>query len=198
MALLRGEPAANTIPLHPLSPGLERRIWWATGSEDSAREAGTQNAGILLGRSSPQTGGRPDETQGKLIRAYRGTLEAGGGVPRIGITRTIYPSESRAEAFEVLEAGTRNWSERMLAGDAWRGLNAEALLAFHNIYWGSADQVTEQLAGDKTLAQATDILVQVQPGEPGFARTVRALATIALDIAPALGWQTASMNRMPA
>jgi hypothetical protein len=133
-----------------------------------------------------------------LIHAYRGGLEASGGTPRIGITRTIYPSGLRAEALEVLEAGTRNWSERMLASDAWRSLDADALLAFHNIYWGPAGQVTEQLAADKALAQATDILVQVQPGEPGFARTVRALATIALDIAPPLGWQTASTSRMPA
>ena len=188
-ALLDGKPAAGGIPLHPLSPGLERRIWWATGSEDSAHAAGAEGRGILLGRSSPQTGVRPDGPQSAVIRAYRGGLATSGEAPRIGVSRTIYPTESRAEALSVLEAGTRTWSERMLQNDAWRSLDTDGLLAYHNIHWGPAGQIAERLASDTALAQATDILVQLQPGEPNFAQTVRALTTIALDIAPSLGWQ---------
>jgi alkanesulfonate monooxygenase SsuD/methylene tetrahydromethanopterin reductase-like flavin-dependent oxidoreductase (luciferase family) len=132
---------------------------------------------------------RPDGPQSAVIRAYRSGLAASGTAPRIGVSRTIYPTDSRAEALSVLEAGTRTWSERMLQNDAWRSLDTDDLLAYHNIHWGPAGQIAEQLAADTALAQATDILVQFQPGEPDFAQTVRALTTIALDIAPALGWQ---------
>ena len=186
VALLEGEPLVRDIPIHPAAPGLADRIWWATGSETGARQAGAEGRGILLGRSSPQKEERTGIVQRALIDAYRAGFAHRHLSPRIGVTRTIYPAASRAEAVDVLAPGARAWSQKMLGGDIWRTMETDRLFARHNIHCGSPDEIVEKLAADEALADATDLLVQVQPGEPGFARTVRALTTIATDIVPAL------------
>jgi alkanesulfonate monooxygenase SsuD/methylene tetrahydromethanopterin reductase-like flavin-dependent oxidoreductase (luciferase family) len=190
--LLDGKPAAGDLPLNPLAPGLGDRIWWATGSDDSAREAGSAGKGILLARGSPQKEEPVEQVQLALIAAYRSNYAHDYLPPRIGITRTIYPAASRAESLAAMEQGVRGWSARMLRDDSWQTLAADRLFARHNIYTGTPTDIAEALSADQALGHATDLLIQVQPGEPGFARTVRALTTIALDIAPALGWQRAT------
>ncbi len=190
--LLEGKPTAAGVPIHPHAPGLSDRVWWATASDDSAREAGSVGKGILLARASPQKTEPVDQLQSALIAAYRENYAHACLPPRIGITRTIYPATSRAESLAALEQGVRGWSTRMLRDESWQTLDVDLLFARHNIYTGSATDIAEKLSGDRALRHATDLLVQVQPGEPGFSRTIRALTTIALDIAPALGWQAAS------
>jgi len=190
---LSGIALAGETPLHPLAPGLADRIWWATGSADSAAEAGSDGRGLLLARSSPNREASVGNIQIELIDAYhRHYNHATGRAPKIGITRSIYPARNRAEAIDALEQGTRTWSARLLPEGGWRDMDADTLFARHNILWGAPEDIVATLSDDRALPHATDILIQVQPGEPGFARTVRALTTIALEIAPALGWHTVS------
>ena len=47
------------------------------------------------------------------------------------------------------------------------------------------------LRREPLLPQTTDLICQVQPGEPSLAQTLDALELIATQVAPALGWRPA-------
>jgi alkanesulfonate monooxygenase SsuD/methylene tetrahydromethanopterin reductase-like flavin-dependent oxidoreductase (luciferase family) len=191
---LRGEPLPGRTRLAPHAPGLADRIWQATSSVESALGAARAGRGLLLARGAPRTGEPVDAVQRPIAEAYLKTWRVGrpDAPPRLGITRTVYPTTDRQTAIRHLEAGTRQWSQEMLPGLYPPDLDAEELFARHSIYAGAPADVLESLARDRALRLATDLVIQLQPGLPTFGQAVMALEAVATEIAPALGWQPAS------
>ena len=190
-AALRGEPMPGGAIVAPHAPGLAERVWQATSSVESAVGAARAGTGLLLARAAPRTGEAVAHAQLPIAEAFHAAyVEAGHTtLPRLGITRTIYPARDRETAIAHLEAGTRQWIARCCPDVAWAELPASELFARHSIVYGTSHEVTEQLAGDRALGLATDLLVQVQPGFPTFAQTVAVLESVATQIAPLLGWR---------
>ncbi|MVU83510.1 ABC transporter substrate-binding protein [Nocardia sp. ET3-3] len=58
-----------------------------------------------------------------------------------------------------------------------------------DIYYGTPDEVAEQLAADTALRDSADFIVQVHPVDPGHAATLRSIELIATKVAPQLGWR---------
>ncbi len=186
-AMLSGSPPENGTHLHPHVPGLAERIWWATGNIDSAIEAGKAGKGLLLGRLAPNRLEGVGEVQFPLIQSYLENFRSSSATtPHIGVTRTIYPAESKSEAVRVLEEGTRRWSAQAMKDSGWEDASIDKIFLQNNIITGSSENIVASLLADRAVANCTDLLVQFQPGEPGFKEASRALRIVAEEIAPLL------------
>jgi alkanesulfonate monooxygenase SsuD/methylene tetrahydromethanopterin reductase-like flavin-dependent oxidoreductase (luciferase family) len=193
LAALAGEAVNDDGDVvHPAVPALRERIWEAPSTPERAREAGRRGSGLLLSRIAIGAGDRPSyELQAPIVEQYLAALPA-AVAPRIGLSRTVYPSHRRDVALGDLNAGL----DQMLAGLANQGqavpdISREALFAHHNIHFGSPEAVVETLSREPLLDQVTDLICQVQPGLPSRAQTLDAVELIATVVAPALGWKPA-------
>lgn len=191
IAALEGKPLdeAGDV-LHPPAPALRHRLWEAPSSPERAAEVATRGSGLLLSRVAIGAGERPShELQVPLVARYMESLPA-EVAPRVGLSRTVYPSRRPDFARRDLLAGLEEM-ERSSSGQHHfpRERGVPGLFAHHNIHTGSPDETIASLLREPLLDQTTDLICQVQPGLPSQAQTLEALELIATEVAPALGWK---------
>lgn len=178
--------------LFPPAPGLRHRLWEAPSTLDRVAESARRGSGLLLSRIAIGAGNTPtDQVQIPLVERYKAELPE-GVAPRIGMSRTVYPSRDPETAFRNISEGLREMAkmrEKQGGGSAERPI--EELFEEHNIHWGTPEQVVESLRQEPLFDQITDLICQVQPGLPSFEQTLEAIELIATEVAPALGWQPA-------
>jgi alkanesulfonate monooxygenase SsuD/methylene tetrahydromethanopterin reductase-like flavin-dependent oxidoreductase (luciferase family) len=178
--------------LNPPAPDLRARIWEAPSTVERVVDAAHRGSGLLLSRVAIGAGSRPThELQLPLVERYVAELPA-GVAPRIGLSRTVYPSRRPDVALRDLSRGL----EAMLAAGIAPGnmpahMTLAELFGHHNIHVGTPDAVVERLRREPLLGQTTDLICQVQPGLPSLAQTLDAIELIATEVAPALGWRPA-------
>lgn len=190
---LGGEPLNDGGDLlNPPAPDLRTRIWESPASEERVAEAARRGSGLLLSRIAIGAGGRPtSEIQIPLVDRYLAALPA-GTPPRIGLSRTVYPSRRPDVACRDLSAGLEATRDLRIgqAGEP-ANLTQPELFAHHNVHFGTPDAVVESLQREPLLDRVTDLICQVQPGLPSLAQTLDAIELIATEVAPALGWHPA-------
>jgi hypothetical protein len=69
---------------------------------------------------------------------------------------------------------------------------ADALLAALDVHVGTPEEVIASLAADPVVADATDLILQVHPADPGQEATLGSIELVATQVAPALGWVQAT------
>jgi alkanesulfonate monooxygenase SsuD/methylene tetrahydromethanopterin reductase-like flavin-dependent oxidoreductase (luciferase family) len=187
-----GNPIAGEkgTELFPPAPGLADRLWSGTGSEAGAVHAGSNGAGLLLSRTAwGAASDRTPELQVPLVESYRSAARAAGFEPRVGVSRSVYPAQDRATAQAHLAEGVLAFHQQLAgAGVVAEAGSLDEVFAAHNIHYGHPDEIVKSLSADPTLDGATELIFQVQPGQPGFDATLTALESVARDIAPHLGW----------
>ncbi|HJF13761.1 MAG TPA: putative FMN-dependent luciferase-like monooxygenase, partial [Enteractinococcus helveticum] len=67
-------------------------------------------------------------------------------------------------------------------------LSDQELLRYTNTYFGTVDEVAEQLAGDQAANASTEVSFQVHSLDPGHEITMRSIELLGTRVAPALGW----------
>jgi alkanesulfonate monooxygenase SsuD/methylene tetrahydromethanopterin reductase-like flavin-dependent oxidoreductase (luciferase family) len=193
LGAFNGEPVNDDGDvLNPPAPGLRARIWESPASPERVAEAARRGNGLLLSRVAIGAGHRPShELQVPLVETYLRELPP-GTPPRIGLSRTVYPSRRPDVAHRDLSAGLDvSLAIARGQGQIVPDLTGPALFAHHNIHYGAPDDVAESLRREPLFEQTTDLICQVQPGQPSLAQTLDAIELIATDVAPALGWRPA-------
>lgn len=177
--------------LYPAAPQLRGRLWESPGSIERVIQVGQRGNGLLLSRVAIGTDRDTDELQRELVDAYIGALPA-GVEPRIGLSRTVYPSSDPAVSRRNLEAGVLADRERTARqGRPQPPRTMDEDFTHFSIHWGSADQVAESLAQEPLLPEITDLIVQFSPGTQALEETLDGLELLATKVAPALGWAPA-------
>jgi alkanesulfonate monooxygenase SsuD/methylene tetrahydromethanopterin reductase-like flavin-dependent oxidoreductase (luciferase family) len=190
----RGETLGDTgLQLHPRSQGLQHRVWQGIFGHEGARYAARGGSNLLLNRATYGHEGRTDHVQRpwaeSYLEAWHATPANAGRVPRIGLSRLIFPARDKRSAMAQLEAGALRMAAKMVEqGRFPPGLDLEGYLARLHAFYGHPEEIIMALRDEQTLPIATDILCQVNPGVPDFDETLRALELIATVVAPALGW----------
>jgi alkanesulfonate monooxygenase SsuD/methylene tetrahydromethanopterin reductase-like flavin-dependent oxidoreductase (luciferase family) len=186
--------------LFPSAERLANSLWEATFSAAGARRIAQHGSGLLLARTtmpSPTSGGaarddhRPlGDLQLPLVEAYLENWTSTEATPRIGLSRSIYVAETRAEALADADAGIRRFG-RVLAQRMGlsREMTVNELLTNAHVHIGSPEDVVASLRADRLLSVATDLILQVHPVDPSHEKTLRSLNLIATEVAPALGWR---------
>ena len=178
--------AEGLLPIQPISPGLDQRIWWGSGTRESARWTGEQGMNLMSSTLLLEDTGVPfDELQAEQIAIFREAWAAAGWShePRVSVSRSVIPivtDEDRAYF------GGRSGEDR----DQLGYLDG-AFARFGRSYTGEPDVIAEEIARDAAV-QAADTLLLTVPNQLGVEYNARMLETIAREIAPAIGWHPAT------
>jgi alkanesulfonate monooxygenase SsuD/methylene tetrahydromethanopterin reductase-like flavin-dependent oxidoreductase (luciferase family) len=197
-AAISGEPVVRSDPrqaggigklaITPQSPGLGDRIWWGSGTRQTA--IWTANQGMNLMSSTlltEDTGVAFDELQAEQISLYRDAWKLAGWdrTPRVSVSRSVLPITTDLDrAYFGRETGSSDTTGYLDGG----------LARFGKTYAGEPDAIAEELARDAAVREADTLLLTV-PNQLGVEFNARLLETVAKDIAPAIGWSPAVAAR---
>jgi alkanesulfonate monooxygenase SsuD/methylene tetrahydromethanopterin reductase-like flavin-dependent oxidoreductase (luciferase family) len=173
------------LPIQPLSPGLDQRIWWGSGTRESARWTGEQGMNLTSSTLLLEDTGVPfDELQAEQIAIFREAWAAAGWShePRVSVSRSVIPIVTEEDRAYF---GGRSGEDR----DQLGYLDG-AFARFGRSYTGEPDVIADELARDLAV-QAADTLLLTVPNQFGVEYNARLLETIAREIAPAIGWRPA-------
>lgn len=195
-AALAGKPLGEAgLVMQPVAEGLHDRIWQATFSANGATRAAHAGDGLMLSRIQPgsEVGELVGDLQMPIIETYRHELDE-GAEPRILASRTavVVDEANREAALQHLRTRVAALAERSLYRDgepiAATDLNDTDLLRYTGTYFGTVEEVIEQLAEDKAAHAATEVSFQVHSLDPGHGITMRSIELLGTEVAPALGW----------
>jgi len=175
-----GQPGPMRLAIQPQSPGLADRIWWGSGTRETAAWAGEQGMNLMSSTLLLEDTRAPfDELQAEQIALFRDAWAKAGHPrePRVSVSRSVIPITSDRD--------------RQLFGDDRNedqvGWLDGAISRFGRSYTGEPDAIAEELAADKAV-QAADTLLLTVPSQLGVEYNAAMLDTIAREIAPAIGW----------
>jgi alkanesulfonate monooxygenase SsuD/methylene tetrahydromethanopterin reductase-like flavin-dependent oxidoreductase (luciferase family) len=180
------------LPIEPRSAGLVDRLWWGSGTRETARWTGEQGYNLMSSTLLTEDTGVPfDELQAEQIAIYREAFRGAGlgREPRVSVSRSIIPittDEDRRYFGVRSEHESRDQVGHLDGGIA----------RFGKSYIGEPDALVEQLARDAAVAEADTLLVTI-PNQLGVDYNLHLLESIVRDVAPALGWRDGSADDQP-
>jgi alkanesulfonate monooxygenase SsuD/methylene tetrahydromethanopterin reductase-like flavin-dependent oxidoreductase (luciferase family) len=175
-----GRPGEVVLAVQPQSPGLGDRIWWGSGSRETAVWAGEQGLNLMSSTLLLEDTQVPfDQLQAEQIGLFHEAWAKAGHTrePRVSVSRSVMPI-------------TSDLDRRLFGADANEdqvGWLDGAISRFGRSYTGEPDRIAEELARDAAV-QAADTLLLTVPSQLGVDYNAAMLDTIAREIAPAVGW----------
>ncbi|WP_127131569.1 LLM class flavin-dependent oxidoreductase [Georgenia sp. SYP-B2076] len=177
--------SAGVLGIQPQSPGLADRIWWGSGTRQTARWAAERGMNLMSSTLLSEDTGVPfDELQAEQIALYREAWTHAGHArePRVSVSRSVIPITT--------DVDRRYFGIRSAENEDQVG-NLEGVRArFGKSYTGEPDVVAEQLSQDAAV-QAADTVLLTVPNQLGVDYNVHLLESIARHVAPAIGWAPA-------
>jgi len=177
---------AVPLSIQPQSAGLADRIWWGSGTRQTAVWAGQQGMNLMSSTLLTEDTGVPfDELQAEQIALYRSAWAEAGweGTPRVSVSRSILPivdDTDRMYFGGMAEQGSEDQVGHLDGG----------LARFGKTYVGAPDKIAADLASDAAVREADTVLITV-PNQLGVDFNARLLENIARHVAPAIGWSPA-------
>lgn len=171
------------LRIEPHSPGLRERIWWGSGSDDTAIWAAELGMNMQTSTLKFDESGEPLHLQQKRqIEAFRTAWAAAGHdrEPRVSVSRSIFALvDERDRAY--FGAGRQE-------SDQIGFIDENTRAVFGRSYAAEPDVLVQQLAQDEAIAAADTLLLTV-PNQLGVDYNAHALESIVKYVAPALGWR---------
>jgi len=168
------------LGIQPRSEGLGERIWWGSGTRDTAVWTGQQGMNLMSSTLLTEDTGIPfDELQAEQIARFRAAFaDAGWGrEPRVSVSRSVMPVTTDEDRMYF---GDRSGEDQVGILDGMRS-------RFGKTYAGPPDQLAEELAKDAAVREADTLLLTV-PNMLGVDYNARLLETVVREVAPAIGW----------
>jgi alkanesulfonate monooxygenase SsuD/methylene tetrahydromethanopterin reductase-like flavin-dependent oxidoreductase (luciferase family) len=173
------------LPVLPQSTGLSDRIWWGSGTRETARWTAEQGMNLMSSTLLTEDTGIPfDELQAEQIALFRQVWKESGWErePRVSVSRSVLPiTDDLDEAY---------FGRDRASTDQVGSLGEPGLARFGRTYAGDPDQVAEDLAKDAAVREADTLLVTI-PNALGVDYNTHLMRSIVEHVAPALGWQPA-------
>jgi alkanesulfonate monooxygenase SsuD/methylene tetrahydromethanopterin reductase-like flavin-dependent oxidoreductase (luciferase family) len=174
------------LAIQPQSPGLGDRIWWGSGTFDTAVWAAQQGMNLQSSTLlSEETGVPFGDLQAEQIARYRAAWAEAGWErePRVSVSRSILPIVSDIE---------RAYFGGRMSDSADQVAELEGVAArFGKSYTGEPDVIAEQLKQDAAV-QAADTVLLTVPNQLGVDLNAQLLEHIAQYVAPSWGWAPVS------
>jgi alkanesulfonate monooxygenase SsuD/methylene tetrahydromethanopterin reductase-like flavin-dependent oxidoreductase (luciferase family) len=175
-----GKPGSVLLAVQPQAPGLAERIWWGSGTRETAIWAGEQGMNLMSSTLLLEDTQVPfDDLQAEQITLFREAWTNAGHPrePRVSVSRSVIPI-------------TSDLDRRLFGNDANEdqvGWLDGAISRFGRSYSGEPDRIAEELSQDEAVRAADTVLLTV-PSQLGVDYNAAMLETIAREIAPAIGW----------
>jgi alkanesulfonate monooxygenase SsuD/methylene tetrahydromethanopterin reductase-like flavin-dependent oxidoreductase (luciferase family) len=175
--------------LTPPAGTVRDRLWESPSRVEGVIPAAKRGSGLLLSRVAIGVTDRDtDDVQRELVDAYYAHLPA-GVAPRIALSRTVYPSVDPQAAWTDVAAGLETSRKTRPENGSIPPMTIEEEFEHFSVHWGTPDSVVESLRAEPLLPEITDLIFQVQPGNPDFQTTKRIIELMATEVGPALGWK---------
>jgi putative FMN-dependent luciferase-like monooxygenase len=197
LGALRGEAVEKGgHRLFPEGRRLLADVWQATFSVGGGTRAGAAGSGLLLSRTQPRdsetASAALSELQRPIVDAYLAALPA-GVAPRVGASRSVVVGRSAATVRRQAEAGVSRFARELAdrGQPVPDGTVADLITAF-DVIAGTPDDVAAALSVDGVAVEASDMMIQVHPVDPGQQATLASIELFITEVAPALGWREAA------
>ncbi len=188
---IAGEPVAHShralaagrgpdLPIGPLSPGLNSRIWWGSGSHATGVRAGEQGYNLLSSTLLLADDGRPFHLQqADQVRDYRTAFAAAGHTTggQAAVTRSVFP---------LTTAEDRSYFGLERAGEGVGFLDGTTARSGPT-FAGPPEQVVADLQGDEAVQEADYVLFAL-PSMLGVDYTAHLFENL-VAVARELGWK---------
>lgn len=178
----------STVVL-PHRPCLGQRMWLATATRAHAAFAATHGFGLI-------TNYRPSSLKvddAGYLDAYLSECARTGVPPRVAMSRSIFPTESKAAARAALQSHAERYTER---GRRLKWLpdsfTCDDYFARDDFHYGHPNEVVQSLARDPGLPYTTELLTGMLSARLSPRELIPVMERIAVDVAPALGWRPAA------
>ncbi len=196
-----GPPVGTELKVTPYSPGLRSRIWYGSGSIDSAVNAAKQGLRLITGtilHDVPEGESFP-EHQARLISAYRAAwVEAHETpAPPIAVAASVLPGTTRElrerHAAYDLERRTYGPAASRPKGALEPTLSAKLPdgMVMSPVYHGEPGAVVDAVLADVGMSAADEHVLFLPPAFE-LDENVRLLKDLAETVAPNLDWEPAS------
>ena len=195
LELLKGEGFAEPNPrpmfpnppgllrLEPHSEGLRDRIWWGSGSNETARWAAQLGMNLQSSTLKWDESGEPLHIQqAKQIAIFREAWAEAGHArePRVSVSRSIFPLvDERDWAYFGVGRQDR---------DQIGYIDQNTRAVFGRTYAAEPDKLVEELKKDEAIAAADTLLLTI-PNQLGVEYNAHVLEGIVKYVAPELGWR---------
>ncbi|WP_369055695.1 LLM class flavin-dependent oxidoreductase [Kineococcus terrestris] len=176
------------LKVTPQAPGLSERVWWGSGTRETARWAGREGMNLMSSTLLTEDTGVPfDELQAEQIEGFRRAWAEAGHrhEPRVSVSRSVLPITTDEDRWYF---GARAEQD---SRDQVGYVGGVELARFGRSYVGEPDVIAEQLAKDAAVREADTLLLTV-PNQLGVDFNARMLSTIVEHVAPAIGWERRS------
>ena len=163
----------------PQAPGLSDRIWWGSGTRQTAVWTAEQGMNLMSSTLLSEDTGVPfGDLQAEQIALYRAAWKEAGWErePRISVSRSILPiiDEETQYYFGLQAQADQTDQVGILDGSRSR---------FGRSYIGAPDVIAAELARDAAV-QAADTLLVTVPNQLGVEFNARLLEAIVRDVMP--------------
>lgn len=195
LEVLKGEGFAQPHPrpmfpnppgllrIEPHSEGLLERIWWGSGTNDTARWAAKLGMNLQSSTLKNDETGEPLHVQQrKQIEAYREAWKEAGHTrePRVSVSRSIFALvDDRDRAY---------FGQQRSDQDTIGYIDENTRAIFGRSYAAEPDVLVKQLAEDEAIAAADTLLLTV-PNQLGVEYNAHVIESILEHVAPELGWR---------
>jgi alkanesulfonate monooxygenase SsuD/methylene tetrahydromethanopterin reductase-like flavin-dependent oxidoreductase (luciferase family) len=182
------EDSTAMLAIQPQSPGLADRIWWGAGTRATAVWAAQQGMNLQSSTLISEDTGVPfGDLQAEQIALYRSAwLEAGWArTPRISVSRSVMPITNDLDRMYFGGRAGADASDQI-------GYIDGGIARFGRSYIGEPDVIADELRKDAAVREADTLLLTV-PNQLGVEYNAHLLETIAEHVAPAIGWQRATV-----
>lgn len=174
----------SRLPIEPVSPGLDTRIWWGAGTRATAEWAADQCVNLMSSTLVTEATGQPlAELQREQIETYRARWAqrwgTSGRAPRVSVSRSIFPI--------VTDQDRRIFGGQGESSDGIGQIDGFTS-TFGKSYAAEPDVLIDQLKADAAV-QAADNLLLTIPSQAGVELNLHILSSFAEHVAPALGWE---------
>ena len=195
LELLKGEGFAEPNPrpmfpnppgllrLEPHSEGLRDRIWWGSGSNDTARWAAELGMNLQSSTLKWDETGEPFHVQqAKQIAIFREAWVEAGHTrePRVSVSRSIFPLVDERD-WAYFGVGRHDHDQVGYIDENTRAI-------FGRTYAAEPDKLVEELKKDEAIAAADTLLLTI-PNQLGVDYNAHVLESILKYVAPELGWR---------
>jgi alkanesulfonate monooxygenase SsuD/methylene tetrahydromethanopterin reductase-like flavin-dependent oxidoreductase (luciferase family) len=171
------------LRLEPFSEGLRERIWWGSGSNETAVWAAKLGMNLQCSTLKNDETGEPFHVQqAAQIRAFRDAWKEAGHTraPRVSVSRNIFALVDERDRAYFGHGGDDD--------DQFGFIDESKRSIFGRSYAAEPDVLIEQLRQDEAIAAADTLLLTV-PNQLGVDYNAHVMEAILTHVAPALGWR---------
>lgn len=170
----------SLLPINPLSPGLENRIWWGAATIGSGVWTGSVGMNLLSSTLLLEDDGRPFHVlQADQLRQYKDAYAASGHSTggMTAVTRSAFPITTNTDEIYF---GRREHGDSV-------GVLDGSVARSGPTYAGSPEDVAQQFINDEAISEADYVLFAL-PNQLGVDYNTHVMTEIA-NIARELGWK---------